>query len=63
MGGKGDEGRLLCSSRIQFPDPQSWYHTNQVMVTGTVDCVLQAREQLLVSTFFYLCGQWITPSC
>lgn len=44
-----DEGRVFYSSRIQFPDPQSWYHTNQVMVTGTVDCVLLAREQLLVS--------------
>ena len=33
---------------IQFPDPQSRYLCNQVTVTGSVDGVFRAREQLLV---------------
>ncbi len=37
---------LLC--RIQFPDPHARYRSNQVVVNGTVDAVLQARNELLV---------------
>ena len=40
---------LLTPIRIQFPDPQSRYHGNHVVVTGSVDDVFKAREQLLVS--------------
>ena len=39
---------FVCISRIQFPDPHARYRSNQVIVNGTVDAVLQAREELLV---------------
>ena len=29
-------------SSIQFPDPQSRYHSNQVTITGSVDGVFRA---------------------
>ncbi|CAI8029150.1 Protein bicaudal C homolog 1-B [Geodia barretti] len=32
---------------IQFPDPQSRYQSNQVTITGSMDGVFRAREQLL----------------
>lgn len=32
---------------IQFPDPQSRYHSNHVIVTGAMDDIFKAREQLL----------------
>ena len=34
--------------RVQFPDPQSRYRSNQVTVTGTMEAAFKAREQLLV---------------
>ena len=33
--------------RIQFPDPQSHYRSNQVVVNGTVDAVFVARKELV----------------
>ena len=41
----------LSLPSIQFPDPQSRYQSNQVIVTGAVDGVFRAREQLLVGVW------------
>ncbi len=40
----------LCAymCRIQFPDPHARYRSNQVVVNGTAEAVLQARNDLLV---------------
>ncbi|XP_064388717.1 protein bicaudal C homolog 1-B-like isoform X2 [Halichondria panicea] len=35
------------NTTIQFPDPHARYRSNQVVVNGTVDTVLQARNELL----------------
>lgn len=47
--GGGNIRKIMAetSTTIQFPDPQSRYTSSHVAVTGEVDCVFRARDQLL----------------